>query len=238
MLLGRFLEVSLHAPELLESLGFYERLGLTQAVAGDIWEHGYGVVSDGTVAFGLHAYEFPSPALVWVRPQLAESARQLEARDIPLEFIKMGEDQFNELGFLDPDGQMITLLEARTFSPPSTPPPPPAAGFFREYRYPVRRLDEAIGFWESMGFVATEVSEGPGARAALTSDGIDLCVYESSRREPPELVFASTDLARTGEQLSGRDLAPATGEDAVSGGPCLTLRAPEGTSICILCEPI
>lgn len=237
-MLGRFLEVSVHAPDVLASLAFYERLGLTQAVAGDIWKHQYGVVSDGTVAIGLHAYEFASPALVWVRPRLAEFARQLDAGGVPLEFLKTGDEQFNELGFLDPDGQMITLLEARTFSPPSTPPPPPAAGFFREYRYPVRRLDEAVAFWESMGFVATEVVEGPGARAALTSDGIDLCIYESNRREPPALVFSSADLARTGELLNGRELAPAPGEDPVSAGPCLTLQAPEGTWICILCDPI
>lgn len=237
-MLGRFLEISIHAPDLLESIGFYERLGLSQAVAGDIWQHGYGVITDGNIALGLHAYEFPSPALVWVHPRLAEFGRQLEAGGRRLEFIKTGEDQFNELGLLDPDGQMITLLEARTFSPPSTTPPAPAAGFFSEYRYPVRRLDDAVGFWESMGFVATDVSGPPSARAALTSDGIDLCLYESGRRESPCLVFTTSDLTDTLSLLTQRGLEPRSAEDPILGVPSLALRAPEGTAICILQEDL
>lgn len=237
-MLGRFLEISIHAPDLLESTGFYESLGLSQAVAGDIWQHGYGVVTDGSVTLGLHGYAFPSPALVWVRPRLAEFGRELEADGISLEFIKTGDEQFNELGFLDPDGQMITLVEARTFSPPSTPPPPPAAGYFSEYRYPVRRLDDAIAFWESMGFVATDVTDPPSARAALTSDGIDLCLYESARREPPCLVFTTADMAETQALLTQRGLEPASSEDQVLGVPCLALQAPEGTAIHIVHETL
>lgn len=235
-MLGRFLEISIHAPDLLESIGFYEALGLSQAVAGDIWPHGYGVVTDGNITLGLHAYEFPSPALVWVHPRLADFGRQLEADGINLEFLKTGEDQFNELGFLDPDGQMITLVEARTFSPPSAPPPPPAAGFFSEYRYPVRRLDEAIVFWEGMGFVATDVNGPPSARAALTSDGVDLCLYETARREPRCLLFTTPDMAKTETLLTQRGLEPASAEDQVLGVPSLALQAPEGTAICIVHE--
>ncbi len=238
-MLGRFLEISSHAPDLLESLNFYERLGLAQAVAGDVWSHAYGVVTDGHVAIGLHAYEFASPALVWVRPSLASFARELESRGISLEFLKSGEDQFNELGFLDPDGQMITLLEARTYSPSSTAVARPAAGFFREYRYPVRRLDQAIAFWESLGFVATDTSDtGPAPRAALTSDGIDLCLYESGRREPPVLVFSSGDLDASLDALVRRGLEPKTAEDPILAAPCLALRAPEGNHIRIVCDPI
>ena len=238
-MLGRFLEISAHAPDLLESLNFYERLGLAQAVTGDVWSHAYGVVTDGHVAIGLHAYEFPSPALVWVRPKLAAFARELEARGIGLEFLKSGEDQFNELGFLDPDGQMITLLEARTYSPSSTPVARPAAGFFGEYRYPVKRLDQAIAFWESLGFVATDTSDaGPTPRAALTSDGIDLCLYESGRRETPALVFYSGDLDASLDLLVQRGLEPKAEEDEILVAPCLALRSPEGTRIRIVCDPI
>ena len=237
-MLGRFLEISIHAPDMLESVSFYDRLGLTQAVTGDVWSHAYGVVTDGHMAIGLHAYEFPSPALVWVRPQLAAFARELESRGITLDFLKTGDDQFNELGFVDPDGQMITLLEARTYSPPSTPLARPAAGFFHEYRYPVRQLDQAVTFWDAMGFVATASNDtAPGPATALTSDGIDLCVYESSRRELPVLVFSTADLDRSLSSLVQRGLDPKPQQDEILALPCLSLRAPEGTHIRIIQDP-
>ena len=53
-MLGRFLEVSVHAPDILESLAFYERLGFTQAPVGETWSHPYAVVTDGRLFIGLH----------------------------------------------------------------------------------------------------------------------------------------------------------------------------------------
>ena len=38
-MLGRFLEISVHAPDIVGSLEFYERLGFTQASAGETWQH-------------------------------------------------------------------------------------------------------------------------------------------------------------------------------------------------------
>ncbi|KPK59178.1 MAG: hypothetical protein AMJ59_11950, partial [Gammaproteobacteria bacterium SG8_31] len=70
-MLGRFLEISIHCPAVRESLEFYQRLGLQLAVTNDIWRHQYAVVTDGKVALGLHAYEFPSPSLTWIHPGLA-----------------------------------------------------------------------------------------------------------------------------------------------------------------------
>jgi hypothetical protein len=235
-MLGRFLEISCHAPDVLNSLGFYESLGLSQATTGDIWRHPYAVVTDGHIAVGLHAYDFASPALTWIRPDLTLYAQQIEATGVALEFFKTGEEHFNELGFLDPDGQMITLLEARTFSAPSTPPPPPMIGFFQEYRYPVRRIGDAITFWEPKGFVATEVVRDAPCRAALTSNGIDLCVFESNQRPPASLVFAAVDLDATHSALAERDLRPARIHDDVLGVPALALSAPEGTPILVVEE--
>jgi len=165
-MLGRFLEISCHAPDVLASLSYYESLGLTQATVGDIWRHPYAVITDGQVAIGLHAYPFDGPALTWIRPDLTRYAREIEAQGIELQFLKAGEDQFNELGFLDPDGQMITLLEARTFSPPSTMPPIPLIGFFQEYRFPVRRIDPAAA--------ASITGSVPGSvkRVAVRSSGM------------------------------------------------------------------
>jgi catechol 2,3-dioxygenase-like lactoylglutathione lyase family enzyme len=229
--LGRFLEISIHAPDVPASLDFYRRLGLVQAVTGDVWDHPYGVVTDGAIALGLHAYEFPSPALTWVCPGIPEAAATLEAAGVGLEFLKTGDERFNELGFLDPDGQMVTLLEARTFSPPSGRIPPPAAGFFREYRFRVHEPAESAAFWERLGFIALEST--PGC-AALTGDGIALCGYRSRRPEPPGLVFETVDLDAAADALRARRLAVTTGPDPVDGRPALGLVAPEGTPVTVL----
>lgn len=233
---GRFLEISVHAPEVAESLAFYERLGLAQAPAGDIWSHAYGVVTDGRVAIGLHDFEFPSPALTWVRPGLAAHARELAAEGRVIEFAKTGDEEFHELGFLDPDGQMLTLLEARTFSPLERDPGRLECGYFREYRRAVARLRPAVDFWESLGFVAIEVVEDGLPRAALTGDGLNLCLYEAGRPGSPQLVFSVPDAVAAAAAWARRRLVPEPVDDPVSGERGLALEAPEGTRILVLPE--
>ena len=230
-MLGTFLEISIHAPDVPASLDFYRRLGLAEAVTGDVWDHAYGVVTDGRVALGLHAYRFASPALTWVCPGIPAVAAALTDAGIELAFLKTGDERFNELGFLDPDGQMVALLEARTHSPPPPRLPPPAAGFIREYRYPVRLPSETAGFWERLGFVATDI--GPG-HAALTSDGIALTGDASPGRGAPGIVFETVDLDAAAARLAAARLPLTTATDPLEGGPALTLVAPEGTPILIL----
>jgi len=43
--LGRFLEIGVRAPDVPESLAFYESLGFVQASVGDTWSHPYAVVT-------------------------------------------------------------------------------------------------------------------------------------------------------------------------------------------------
>jgi hypothetical protein len=95
-MLGRFLEVSVHAPDILESLAFYESLGFTQAPVGETWSHPYAVVTDGRLFIGLHQYEFPSPSLTYVQPDLERHLEGLERLGIELVFRRVGADVFNE----------------------------------------------------------------------------------------------------------------------------------------------
>ena len=230
---GRFLEISIHSPDVRTSLDFYRRMGLVEAEPGDIWHHHYAVVSDGRVALGLHGYEFASPALCWVLPGIAAFAPALTAAGIELQFVKTGYEEFNELGYLDPDGQMLTVLEARTYSP-SGEAPKPACGFFSEYRYPVHDLNRSVTFWEQQGFVATGWQEEPQPQVSLTSDGIDLSLYIASRREKPALVFEAADLERAADELDSARLDPLASDDPVRGVPALTITAPENTTIVVV----
>lgn len=234
-MLGQFLEISIHAPVVRDAVAFYERLGLTQAVTNDIWPHHYGVLTDGRVALGIHAYEFPSPSLTWVRPGLAAHLREYHEAGIEFEFQKTGEEEFNEVGFRDPDGQMATILEARTYSPPSTPVTTSVIGYFREYRYPVRRPSASVAFWEPLGFVAMREEEDQESPVVLTSDGIDLCFYTGSR-QPPQFVYGSTDLETTETILEQRGFGPRRTRDPITGQDGLEVTTPEGSRLLVLAE--
>jgi catechol 2,3-dioxygenase-like lactoylglutathione lyase family enzyme len=236
--LGRFLEISIHAPDVAASLAFYESLGLVQLPVGDTWKHAYGVVSDGHCVLGLHSYPFDSPALTFVQAGLAAHAPRLRELGIEFAFAKLGEEQFHELGFLDPDGQMVTLLEARTWSPSG------AAfargdgllGHFEEIALPVRDLERTRAFWESLGGVAFAGAGGPLRRTGVLASGLSLGLYEYPL-PAPALVFS--DLAHeerierlraAGHEVDARlprGLAP---RDAA------LLQAPEGTLLLLLRE--
>jgi len=235
-MLGRFLEVSIHAPDVLESLAFYERLGFTQAPVGETWSHPYGVVTDGRLFIGLHKYEFPSPALTFVQPDLMRNLERLEAAGIELAFRRVGTDVFNEAGFTDPDGQMVALLEARTFSPPQRAGHPVSRlGWFEEVALPVRALDPAREFWERLGFVAAEESEEPYPRAGLTSDSLDLGLWCTAQLERPTLVFVEPDMAERIERLrsAGTGFAPSLPRRLDPERNAL-LVAPEGTPLLLM----
>lgn len=232
-MLGRFLEISVHAPEPLESLRFYERLGFSQATVGDTWSHPYAVVTDGRLFIGLHGYEFPSPSLTFVQPDLTANLERIEALGVEIAFRRLGAEVFNEAGFTDPNRQMIALLEARTFSPPQRQSHETSRlGWFEEFALPARDLEASARWWERLGFVAAEAAEEPWPRVGLTSDSLNVALVAAGHLHTPALVFREPDmperlraLAEAGVEFSrGLPRALDPRENAL-------LVAPEGTPL-------
>jgi catechol 2,3-dioxygenase-like lactoylglutathione lyase family enzyme len=231
LMLGRFLEISVHAPDILESLAFYERLGFTQAQVGETWAHPYAVVTDGRLFIGLHQYEFPSPSLTYVQPDLMHHLERLEQLGIELAFRRVGTDVFNEAGFTDPNRQMVALLEARTYSPPGRGSHQTSRlGWFEEFALPVRDLRASADFWEKLGFVPVEEGDHPFPRIGLTSDTLNLALVRTNALEQPALVFAETDMADRIQRLreSGAEFSPHLPRMLDPDANAL-LEAPEGT---------
>jgi catechol 2,3-dioxygenase-like lactoylglutathione lyase family enzyme len=190
-MLGDFLEFSLSTPDILASLEFYRKLGFVEAPAREAWRHPYTVVTDGRLYLGLHKRELASPALSFVLPELRTHLPDLESLGLQFEFCNIELHRFNEVGFLDPDGGLVALLEARTYSPLHAPVET-LCGYFLEYRLPVRDVETTLKFWEGLGLIATPAEDGQPAQ--VTWGGINISLEDFAPRARPALVFSSTDL--------------------------------------------
>jgi catechol 2,3-dioxygenase-like lactoylglutathione lyase family enzyme len=200
--LGRFLEVSVAAPDVPASLAFYESLGFVQAVTGDARAYPYAVVTDGRLCLGLHGSGIETPTLTWVHPDLASHAARLEALGIELESARLGEDTLHELAFTDPSGQRVALIEARTFSPP-----PRAAsstlGYFEEYGIPTTDLEAAARWWEALGLVAFEPVRRPLPKAVAASRDLNVGLYDVDLRQAV-LAFSDPAMPERAAELRER----------------------------------
>ena len=235
-MIGRFHEVSVHAPDLLASLGFYEQLGFTQVTAGEAFPYPYAVVADGRLAIGLHARELPqSPLLSFVLPGLLEHLGELERRGIGILDRRLGDDVFNEAS-IEAGGQVLRLLEARTHSPASLGPGETSRlGWFEEYALPVANLKQAEAAFERLGFVPAEEGDEPYPHIGMTSDSLSVALLAAGTLSRPALVFTDPEMAGRIAKLreSGFEFARRSPAGLDAGRHAL-LVAPEGTQLLLI----
>jgi hypothetical protein len=213
-MLGRFLEFSVATADIAASFEFYSGLGFSQAEVRDVWPHPYVVVTDGRIHIGLHQNSEESPQITFVRPNLLQQADALEKLGMELEFRRLGNNVFNEIGWRDPSGHLIRLVEARTFSPTGAAPASPlACGLFQQIALPAQVPEAAKIFWERLGFVGMDEPDAQPKHVCCVSDTINIGLYSPSDVPAPALVFEA------GEAHGSR------------GGT--TLIAPEGTLLLV-----
>lgn len=196
-MIGRFLEISVQAPQVLDSLAFYERLGFTQVTTGEAWPYPYAVVTDGRLAIGLHQHELPqSPLLAFVLPDLGRQLESIEAAGVVVVDRRLGSDVFNEASFEAPGGQLVRLLEARTFSPaPRAPGDLTKLGWFEEVALPVADAAASSHAWEPLGFVPAEEGAEPYPHVGLTSDTLNVALVDRGTLTRPVLTYTDADMA-------------------------------------------
>lgn len=239
-MLGIFHEISIRTEDIRASVEFYESLGFRQCVTGDTWPHPYGVLTDGRIFLGLHQYRFPSPSITCVRSDIARHIPQFEALGIELAFAKTGDDCFNEIGFRDPAGQMVTILEARTYSPPAADAPlgsDSRCGWFAEFSIPTVDFAASAAFWERLGYVAHTETDSPYLSQALIHDKLTLALHRPRTCEQPMLVFRDPDMLRRIAALRAEEFVfdpeLPRGLNALSNA---LLRSPEGTPLLLVQE--
>ena len=81
-MLGEFLELSLTAPDPLQSLAFWQKAGFVSESVGGAWRHPYAALTDGRIHIGIHQHELAQPALTFVCKGLRERVATLEALGI------------------------------------------------------------------------------------------------------------------------------------------------------------
>jgi catechol 2,3-dioxygenase-like lactoylglutathione lyase family enzyme len=231
-MLGRFLEFSLATTDIRASLDFYARLGFSQAEVGEAWAHPYAVVTDGRICLGLHQHATPS-ALTFVRPGLLKYVDELERRGVEFEFRHLGNDVFNEAGWFDPSGQLVRLVEARTFSPSKRPATETSrCGYFLEIAMPSPERASAKKYWEEFGFVGIDEADDCLPHITCTSDFIDLGLDLPADLKRATLRFEVDDVGGTLGPLAELGIVP-NGElpPTLRSVPAVVLTAPEGTPL-------
>jgi catechol 2,3-dioxygenase-like lactoylglutathione lyase family enzyme len=238
MPLGRFLEVSLAAADIAESLAFYESLGFVQAAVGEAWPHPYAVVTDGRLSLGLHGADFESPLPTWVAPSLRERLDTLATLGVTIEDARLDDLSMHQALLRDPSGQALRLLEARTFSPPALSPAHSSAlGYFEEFAITTLDLAAASAFWERVGFVAFEPVLEPLPKVVAASRDLNVGLYAIDL-PAPVLVFSDASMPNQIEGLRERGyrFAKRLPRELTAPGAAM-LEAPEGTLLLLLKEP-
>jgi hypothetical protein len=227
--IGRFLEFSVHAPDVLESLSFYKSLGFFELQSNDIWKHKYAVVSDGEINIGLHSRELDSPTISFVQPDLAKHAVSMADHGFEFTVMKLSEEIFNELSFADHDNNMITMLEARTFQASEEVDRDSLCGSFFELTLPVSDGLRAARFWAPIAPALLEMREEPTMHMRFDAHGLPVGLSESIALNAPSLCFKCLDCKGLKAHLDqlGIKYQKFPGFE----GAFVAIRAPEGTTL-------
>jgi len=232
-MLGHFLEIAVATRPLAAAFEFYRALGLTAIPVGDLLADPYAAFFDGAIAVGLHERDGASPVLTFVRPRLRDYVRPIQRLGVEIEHEHLADDEFNWLGFNDPNGQALALLEARTFPPGErNPKNVSACGDFMEFSLSASSLDESKAFWDALGLKEIAAGDAPHPWVRLAGHGLVLGLHECSFRAGPTFRSAHVD-ARL-EYLRAKSVTVRAGSPFADKDRSITVIAPDGMPIYVL----
>jgi hypothetical protein len=232
--LGRFLEFSVPAPDIVESLGFYKLLGFRELETSDVWPHKYAVVSDGEICIGLHGEPVDRPSLTFVHRDVAREALSMTDSGFEFEYLRVDEDVFNELAFVSEGGHLVSMIEARTFSPAADDTALSICGHIIELTLPVRDALRSGRFWAPLAPEVLRMREEPTTHMRFNAAGLPLGLSESIALTGPSLSFRCDDREAVWIALAKHGFAHK--ERPGFEGAFMQIDAPEGTSLFLFDE--
>ena len=230
-MLGRFLEFTVAARPLAASLEFFESLGFQSIPVNDSLPNPYIVCFDGAIAIGLHDRAQTGPRLTFVRPGLRDYTRLLRRAGAAITHEQLRDNEFNSIGFCDPSGQEIALLEARTFPPAEWDARKVAVcGEFIEVALPAPNLDESSRFWQALGLTLEASGDSPHRWRRLVGNGLTLGLHETN--SGPGLCFRCEGLQARLDYLRAKGMPPRLGTPLSDVAQrSATLTSPDGTAL-------
>ena len=206
---------------MLESLRFYERLGFIELPVNDMRRGPYAVVSDGVFCIGLRGSGLESPALCFVKENVAGLARDLEEMGHEPTFVRTGIDQLHEMGLVDPSGNSLVVQEARSFSAWLDLEHSPKVGRIGGVCLPVRGGEETTRFWQRAGLVLDE--DQPDPPVVLRSGALSLVLDGLLQPFAASLDLLVESMEQANAALQALEIETVNTPD----GPAV--RGPEGT---------
>lgn len=143
--------------------------------------------------------------------------------------LHIDEDEFNELALPDRDRNMISMIEARTFSPADYNTPDSLCGHWFETTLPVKDAMRAGRFWAPLAPHVERLREEPTTHMRFDAGGMSLGVSESIALSGPSLSFKCFDRSKIDAVIEQHGLR----HEKFPGfeGAFMMLEAPEGTRI-------
>ena len=175
--------------------------------------------------------------MTFVRSNLTDYRRALRRHRIDFEFTKLADDEFNEIGFRDPNGQLIVLIEAQTFSSGAWEDQRSSVcGRFIEYSLMTRSKQKTAEFWQALGFITVGEGLTPHPWIRLIGYGLSIGFHETSYFAPGPS-FATANIEPRLDYLQAKGFK-AQRASAAAGTPraSATLIAPGGTPLYLCAE--
>ena len=228
-MLGEVTALTITAPDLEQSLQFYQKLGFRELFRAD-WPFPWIQITDGALLIMLRKDADPYIALTYYVRDIDTVAAAIEASGISFIQRPAASDMVKRFVFRSPDGlniSLVTLVEG--FAQPAGPgmltmPQQDyfnperyvnkTCGMFGELAHPVADIGASIAFWEKLGFKVLSKFTAPYPWAIL-SDGLAIVgLHRSDNLAYPAITFFAADMKDKIERIKAEGIGTAE-----RGGP-------------------
>ncbi|MBT8141409.1 MAG: hypothetical protein HKN88_00350 [Gammaproteobacteria bacterium] len=233
----RFLELSVPAANVLNSLTFFQQLGFTSIHTNDIWNYPYGVISDGRCFIGLHDanhYQVTGehPRLSFVHEHVAPLLNGLQDSDFSVLHAETDEDRFQHASLKGIDNIPLHIMAARSFSPPSGHQRKDSLlGYFRGVVLLTANLHKAEKFWNDVGLLVMPIEEEQCLM--VSSNRLNMLLLEKNASDQCGLLFEHPQPESLFAQFARFGITLKVGEDDLVLGSEYQFRTPDGMPIWI-----
>lgn len=140
-------------------------------------------------------------------------------------------NNFNPVNLYQPKGKILRTMTDEELQDPETYPNP-KAGIYAELSFPVSNLENAIAFWQPMGFEALSINDQPYPWGIVGDELNTMGFYQGSEFTRPAITYFAKDMRERIQNLKQEGLYNIRGfqtEDEDYAHGVITL--PEGHQI-------